>query len=159
MPKSNSKPASAPARKARLSTDSSPYYQLWVLTNLTAKPFASLFGNRFNLNLTEWRVMLTIADHPGISAQALSDYCGLDKMSISRVVRSLEAQGRLMREGNESDRRMLHLYLTDDGWAVYDEIARAALEREKNVYAALSRDELRSLHDMLARLSARAREG
>lgn len=158
MPSPTSSAPPIPSRKPRLSTAKSPYYQLWVLTNLTAKPFPALFGNRFNMNLTEWRVMLTVADYPGISAQELADYSGLDKMSISRVARSLEAQGRLLREGNESDRRMRHLYLTDEGWAVYDEIAKAAITREKQVYTALTKDELHSLHDMLGRLSARARE-
>ena len=153
------KPASRARRKAWVSTEHSPYYQIWVVTNLTARPFAALFGNRFHLNLTEWRVLLTVADRPGISAQELSDYTGLDKMSVSRTVRHLEAQGRLVREGNASDRRRRHLDLTDDGWAVYEEIARAAVRREQQIYAGLSAAELATLRVLLSKLSARAREG
>lgn len=148
----------APSRQARLATQQSPYYQIWVLTNLTAKPFATLFGNRFHLNLTEWRVLLTVADRPGLSAQELSDYTGLDKMSVSRVVRHLEAQGRLVRQGSESDRRMRHLDLTDEGWAVYDEIAAAAVAREAQIYASLSPEEMQTLHRLLGKLSDKARE-
>lgn len=148
----------APSRQARLATQQSPYYQIWVLTNLTAKPFAALFGNRFHLNLTEWRVLLTVADRPSLSAQELSDYTGLDKMSVSRVVRHLEAQGRLVRQGSESDRRMRHLDLTDDGWAVYDEIAAAAVAREAQIYATLSPEEIETLHRLLGKLSDKARE-
>ena len=133
------KPASRVRRKAWVSTEHSPYYQIWVVTNLTARPFAALFGNRFHLNLTEWRVLLTVADRPGISAQELSDYTGLDKMSVSRTVR--------------------HLDLTDDGWAVYEEIARAAVRREQQIYAGLSASELATLRVLLSKLSARAREG
>ena len=153
------KPASRVRRKAWVSTEHSPYYQIWVVTNLTARPFAALFGNRFHLNLTEWRVLLTVADRPGISAQELSDYTGLDKMSVSRTVRHLEAQGRLVREGNATDRRRRHLDLTDDGWAVYEEIARAAVRREQQIYAGLSASELATLRVLLSKLSARAREG
>ena len=79
----------SPPRKAILATRDSVYYQLWVLSNLTARPFPK-FGARFEMNLTGWRMMVTIADRPGISAQELSDYSGLDKMSVSRAVRSLE---------------------------------------------------------------------
>ena len=153
------KPASRAARKAWVSTEQSPYYQIWVLTNLTARPFAALFGNRFHLNLTEWRVLLTVADRPGISAQELSDYTGLDKMSVSRTVRHLEAQGRLVREGNAADRRRRHLDLTDEGWSVYEEIARAAVRREQQIYAGLSAAELATLRLLLSKLSVRAREG
>ncbi|MBT9486079.1 MAG: MarR family transcriptional regulator [Rubrivivax sp.] len=153
-------PAKSPPvrRQALLSTADSPYYQLWVLSNLTAKPFPR-FGAQFHLNLTEWRIMLTVADRPGISAQELADHSGLDKMSVSRAVRGLEAQGRLAREGSETDRRMRHLSLTDAGWLVYTQIARAARAREAQVYSELSPAELDSLREMLKKLSRQARLG
>lgn len=156
------KSARAPVRAdaghvTRLSTEHSPYYQIWVLTNLTAKPFAALFGQRFHLNLTEWRVLLTVADLPGVSAQALADYTGLDKMSVSRVVRSLEAQGRMVREGSESDRRMLHLYLTEEGWKVYEAIVASAVQREAQIYAGLSAGERQTLQRLLRKLLTGAR--
>jgi len=148
-------PSTSP-RKAVLATGESLYYQLWVLTNLTAKPFPR-FGARFDMNLTDWRMMVTVADRPGISAQELSDYSGLDKMSVSRAVRSLEDQGRLVREGSETDRRMRHLYLTDAGWKVYDEIAAAAVSREAEIYAPLSANERATFRRLLKKLSDQAR--
>jgi DNA-binding MarR family transcriptional regulator len=154
------RPAKAKAntpRRSQLSTHDSPFYQLWVVTNLTAKPFTATFGKRFHLNLSDWRILLTVADAPGISAQALADYCGLDKMSVSRVVRNLEAQGRLVREGNEADRRMRHLYLTDDGWSVYNEVAASAVLREAQLYAALTPAELGRFKALLLKLSTQAR--
>lgn len=144
--------------RALLDTQASTFYQLWVLTNLTARPFGVLFGRRFHLNLNDWRIMVTVADRPGITAQALADYSGLDKMSVSRGVRNLEAQGRLMRDGNEADRRLRHLFLTDTGWTVYTEIARAAARREADLYRALTPAELRDFHRLLTRLTAHARE-
>ena len=143
-------------RKVILRTADSPYYQLWVLSNLTAKPFAR-FGAEFHMNLTDWRIMVTVADHPGITAQELSDYSGLDKMSVSRAVRSLEAQGRLVREGNEADRRMRHLSLTGQGWSVYGEIVQAAVAREAQIYSLLSPRELATLRRLLKKLSRQAR--
>lgn len=145
------------AKRALISTENSPYYRIWVLTNVTGKPFGLRFGERFDLNLTEWRVLLTVADKPGITAQTLSDFTGLDKMSVSRVVRKLESQGRLARENSEADRRSFHLSLTDEGWAVYGEIAQAAIKREAHVYATLSDKELDTLHKLLGKLLLQAR--
>ena len=153
-------PRSAPragTHRSLLSTADSPYYQLWVLSNVTAKPFAKRFGARLHLNLTEWRILLTVADRPGTTAQELSDYSGLDKMSVSRAVRGLEGQGRLVREGSVADRRMRHLYLTEAGWTVYTEIASAAVEREAQIYSELSAGELQLLRELLAKLSRQAR--
>jgi len=146
-----------PVHHTLLSTEDSPYYQVWVLTNLTGKPFGALFGERFDLNLTDWRILLTIADKPGISAQGLADYTGLDKMSVSRVVRKLEAQDRLVRENSEADRRSFHLNLTESGWAVYEEIGVAAVRREAQIYAGLTASEFKTLHKLLGKLSVRAR--
>jgi len=156
-------PRAAPSVSARtrpqqalISTHESAFYQAWVVINLTAKPFAATFAKRFHLNLTDWRVLLTLADAPGNTAQGLADYCGLDKMSVSRSVRNLEAQGRLVRLGSEADRRMRHLYLTDAGWEVYRVIAGAAVRREAELYKALTASELRSLRTLLLKLSAQA---
>ena len=150
--------AGASTRRALLDTQGSTFYQLWVLTNLTARPFGSLFGRRFHLNLNDWRIMVTVAAHPGITAQVLAEHTGLDKMSVSRGVRNLEAQGRLSRDDNESDRRLRHLYLTDEGWTVYAEIARNAVRREADLYRGLSERELRDFHRVLVKLNAHVRE-
>jgi DNA-binding MarR family transcriptional regulator len=148
----------AGSHEALLRTQQSAFYQVWVLTNLTAKPFAVLFGRRFHLSLNDWRIMLTVADHPGVTAQELADYTGLDKMSVSRGVRHLEAQQRLARGGNEADRRLRHLFLTDEGWDVYTEIAHNAVRREAELYRALAPSELREFHRLLMKLSSHARE-
>ena len=79
------------------------------------------------------------------------------RASNPRAVRSLEDQGRLVREGSDTDRRMLHLYLTDAGWAVYDEIAIAALAREAEIYSPLSTNELATFRRLLQKLSDKAR--
>lgn len=143
---------------AVLSTRDSPFYQLWVVTNLTAKPFAASFAKRFDINLTDWRILLTIADAPGCSAQALAEYCGLDKMSVSRAVRNLESQDRLVRKGNEADRRMRHLHLTNKGWAVYNAIATSAVAREAELLSALTAAELSAFRKLLAKISKQARK-
>lgn len=156
-PRSGGGGRARPARRALISTENSPYYRIWVLTNVTGKPFGQRFGERFDLNLTEWRVLLTVADKPGITAQTLSDFTGLDKMSVSRVVRKLESQGRLARDNSEADRRSFHLSLTDEGWAIYGEIAQAAIKREAHIYAGLSENELKTLHKLLGKLLLQAR--
>ena len=153
------RPAKARARKPLLSTRDSLIYQLWVATNLTARPFSVSFGKRLRINLTDWRILLTVADAPGTSAQALAEYCGLDKMTVSRAVCNLEAQGRVVRQGNETDRRMRHLYLTDAGWSVYDAIVASAMAREAELSKALTSAEVSRFKALLLKVSTQARNG
>lgn len=143
----------APARhRARIRTARSPFFQLLVLANLTARPFHERFGRRLRMSLSEWRVLLVVADRPGITAQDLADYIGLDKMSISRAVRGLAARGRLARQASARDRRRLHLSLTAAGWRVYEEIASSGLARERAVFGALPAGERGKFFDQLTRL-------
>src|SRR5258708_21507694 len=39
-----------------LPINQSLFFRMVLAVNLTARPFARLFGRRYNLNLTEWRV-------------------------------------------------------------------------------------------------------
>jgi DNA-binding MarR family transcriptional regulator len=155
MTRTRSRASAAP--RARIRTARSPYFQVLVFTNLTAKPFHERFGKRLRIGLPEWRVMMVVADRPGITAQELADYTGLDKMSVSRAVRALQARGRLQREQSAADRRRLHLALTPAGWKIYATIADTGLERERQMFAALSARERRTFAALLAKLLARAR--
>jgi len=140
-----------------IKTERSPFFQLLVLANLTARPFYERFGRRLHLSLSEWRVLLVVADRPGISAQDLADYIGLDKMNVSRAVRGLEARRRLTRRASPRDRRRFHLYLTPEGKRVYDEIAVSGLGRERAVFGALPPRERRAFFAKLTLLVARTR--
>lgn len=149
----------APAKRhrARIRTARSPFFQLLLLANLTARPFPERYGRRLRLSLSEWRVLVVVADRPGITAQDLADYIGLDKMSVSRAVRALAARGRMARKASARDRRRLHLFLTEAGWRVYDEIASSGAARERAVFAALGAREQRAFYDQLVRLVANTR--
>jgi DNA-binding MarR family transcriptional regulator len=148
------KPRTAPAKRhrARISTERSLFFQLLVLANLTARPFHERFGRKMHMSLSEWRVLLVVADQPGITAQDLADYIGLDKMSISRAVRGLMARKRLKREASARDRRRLHLSLTEEGWRDYDAISASAVVRERAVFDALDAKEQKEFFERLRRL-------
>jgi len=160
---SRNPPRAADAIAARrdpvpIKTARSLFFQLLVLANLTARPFYERFGRRLHLSLSEWRVLLVLADRPGISAQDLADYIGLDKMSVSRAVRGLAARRRLERRASDSDRRRFHLFLTAEGRRVYDEIAASGVERERAIFGALPPRERRAFFAALTLLVGRTRK-
>jgi len=150
-------PKKSARHRPRIRTARSPFFQLLVLANLTARPFQERFGRRLRLTLSEWRVLVVVADRPGTTAQDLADYIGLDKMSVSRAVRGLVARGRLKREASAEDRRRLNLELTEKGWQVYDAIAASGLARERAVFAGLDARVRKDFFAQLAHLVARTR--
>ena len=75
--------------------------------------------------------LLTLHQHPGITAAELGKLCEKDKAAISRTVTELEQAGMIHREEDLGAYRA-HLYLTDAGLAVAEKVkARTVLAVEK----------------------------
>jgi len=137
--------------------DDSLFFKLLLLVNLTARPFSLLYEKRFRITLTEWRVLLTVASRPGLSAIEVGEALGMEKMNVSRAVRSLEKSGRLMRKPHKTDGRSSALAPTAAGRALFATIGPAALKREDLLLAGLSDKERTLMSKLLDRLIEGAR--
>lgn len=82
------------------------------------------------MTIWEWRVIAILGEGEPMTSQAISDSAAMDKVSVSRAVRSLEERGLVERKRNAADRRSRLLCLTEAGRCIYEEIAPVALERE-----------------------------
>jgi DNA-binding MarR family transcriptional regulator len=71
--------------------------------------------NQFNLSATRYYALLHINEEPGISLSQLSDRLLCDKSNITRIIKSMEADGLVRRQPHEQDGRTLRLYVTDYG--------------------------------------------
>ncbi len=116
-------------------------FRLIVLLNLITKPFNASHGAQHDISLSEWRCIMWLAAHPGSSGQATANGIGLDRMSVSRNLRSLETKGRVSRVADKKDRKRWQWRLTKSGWAIYDAIVPGAILRDQTFTGALNRDE------------------
>jgi len=127
-------------------------HRLLRLVNLLSRPFQERFGTRYDLSLTEWRVMMALAARPGATATEISDWSGLHVMNVSRSVARLVRQGRVLRAVDPADRRRALLRLSRRGQALFDLIAPSAQAREDMVRAVLSDSEAAAFRVMIDRL-------
>jgi DNA-binding MarR family transcriptional regulator len=134
--------------------DSSVFFKLIRLVNLTARPFNEVIGKHYELSLNEWRVMVVLASHPGCFATDVVDYTGLDKMSVSRALSALGKAKRIDRVADEFDARRAHVSLTPTGLDVFERISESAAQRESVMFASLSEVEITRLEVTLDKLSA-----
>ena len=56
-----------------------------------------------------------IYDHPGATAQEMADCIRVDKATLTKCIRKLNEVGYLRIVSDEADRRVKHLYLTEQG--------------------------------------------
>jgi len=73
-------------------------YRLSVLSNRISQEIARLYADRFQLNVTEWRLLAVLGRYPDLTATELVERTAMDKVAVSRAVASLVADGRLTRK-------------------------------------------------------------
>ena len=128
-------------------------YRLSVLSNRISQDIARLYADRFELGITEWRVLAVLGRYPGLSAGQLAERTAMDKVAVSRAVASLLAAGRLKRDTHGDDRRRSVLELSEEGYRVYAEVAPAAIAYERRLLACLSPEDQAALSRLLQQLA------
>ncbi|MBS0230193.1 MAG: MarR family transcriptional regulator [Proteobacteria bacterium] len=137
-------------------------YRLSVLSNRISNAIAREYSRRFDLGVTEWRVMAVLGHAPDLSAVEVARRTAMDKVAVSRAVASLIAAGRLLRRLDAGDRRRSLLRLSKAGYAIHDQIAPLALGFERQLLGELDtaeRSRLFRLLDRLDELELRAEGG
>ncbi len=142
----------APSALRALPIDSSLFFKLVRVVNLTARPFVETLSGAHQLSLNEWRVMIVLANHPGVAARDLVDMTGLDKMSVSRALGALDRHRRVTRKPDAHDARRTLLWLNAAGMALYRTIGTPAVARESQLFGGVSAAEMAQLDHTIDKL-------
>jgi DNA-binding MarR family transcriptional regulator len=129
-------------------------YRLSILSNTVSQSIATEYQDRFELSMTEWRVMTILARFPEISAREVVDRSAMDKVAVSRAVARLVNAGRVDRGIHDGDKRRSVLQLSEAGWAIHDEVAPLARAHERDLLAKLEDGEREQLERILDKLLA-----
>lgn len=137
---------------ARLALERFLPYRLSVLSNRISGSIARAYSQRFDLGVTEWRVMAVLGRSPDLSANQVAQRTAMDKVAVSRAVARLLESGRLLRSVDDDDRRRSVLRLSEAGYAIYDQIVPLALGFEQQLLGDMPADERTLLFRLLDRL-------
>jgi DNA-binding MarR family transcriptional regulator len=149
-----SRPAPATDEHAGLRLERFLPYRLSVLSNRISHAISSIYGERFGLGVTEWRVMAVLGREPGLSANQVAERTAMDKVAVSRAVARLTEAGRLTRDTHGGDRRRSVLALSEEGQRIYETVAPMALAFEARLLEGFSEEDLALLYRLLDRLDA-----
>ena len=128
-------------------------YRLSVLSNRASTAIAREYSQRFDLGVTEWRVMAVLGRFPGLSANQVAQRTAMDKVAVSRAVARMLDNRRLLREVDGDDRRRSVLALTDEGFRVYDEVAPMVIEYHQRMLEPLTEEERMMLDRLIDKLA------
>lgn len=131
-------------------------YRLSLLSNTVSRAIATSYAERFDLSISEWRVIAVLSQFPGISAAQVAERTAIGKVAVSRAVSRLIKSQRIQRRFADADRRRSILELTDQGHAIYVEIRPIAQRYEDTLLNGLSETERRQLDALLTKLTSTA---
>lgn len=128
-----------------------PAYINWISNKLSrgaSQHYLSLFG----VGIEAWRLLVELAAKGKTTAQDASRALGMNKASVSRAMKSMQAQGLIALSLDSSDGRLRHARLTPKGRSLHLRIEELALHREQAFLSVLGAHERELLLGMLRRL-------
>jgi DNA-binding MarR family transcriptional regulator len=126
-------------------------YQVTVLADRIARRTSSIV-KRYELNLSQWRVLAAVAEVPGRTSVEVVTITPMDKGIVSRATKALLELNLLQRVASQSDGRISHLHMTDRGQTLYQTILPQVLNILEGVGAQFDANELERLSEQLKAL-------
>ncbi|MGG2140475.1 transcriptional repressor MprA [Symbiopectobacterium sp. RP] len=112
------------------------------------------------INETLFMALITLESQESRSIQPseLSAALGSSRTNATRIADELEKRGWIERRENDSDRRCLHLHMTDEGKAFLDRLLPPQHQSLHFIWSALEKDEQKQLEVLMRKLLVRLDE-
>lgn len=91
-------------------------------------------------------------DHPGASPQEMVEYIRVDKATLTKIIKKLTEVGYIEVIGDESDRRVKHLYLTEKAIPAAKQIKKIHADFYSTLSAGISPAELTAAEETLQKM-------
>ncbi|WP_127556705.1 MarR family winged helix-turn-helix transcriptional regulator [Saccharospirillum alexandrii] len=128
-------------------------FLLTATANKLSTGASRVYREKFDIGITDWRILAMLAVEPNITAARICTVIGLDKAATSRALLNLRKRGFVQEsKHHNTDKRSTVIQLTDSGKNVHDEIMKVALMREQKLLEAFSESEAEQLVDYFQRL-------
>jgi DNA-binding MarR family transcriptional regulator len=127
-------------------------FRLNRLAAEVSRALARVYGERFGIDIPEWRVIATLGDRGRARAQDIALSTRMHKSMVSRAVARLTELGWIARTDGAKDRREAPIALTPAGCAVYRQLVPIVLDYQDRLLASLSEGERRMLERLLDKL-------
>jgi len=127
-------------------------HHLLKLTNRLMAPFSTHLAHRYRISLNEFRLLMSIGAVGRTASHEVAARTGVNAMSVSRAVATLEKHGRVKVETDTANRRRKWLTLTEEGERLFHAMLPQADKVAVFLFAELDREERASLEAMVGRM-------
>jgi DNA-binding MarR family transcriptional regulator len=117
-----------------------------------SEQLATLYAERFGIDIPQWRVLATLSTGNGWTAKAIVASTRTHKSTISRAVEALTERGLIERVQSPDDKRTYRLRLTTQGRRLLREIEPMVLDYERRLMEELGETDGRRLEKAISSL-------
>lgn len=130
-------------------------HRLLKLTNRLMAPFSTHLAHRHKISINEFRLLMTVGALGRTASHEVVELTGVNAMSISRAVATLQKHGRLDVEVDAGNRRRKWLSLSEEGERLY-QLMRPQTETVAHyLFGQLKESELAGFEQIVERLIER----
>ncbi|PJZ51939.1 MarR family winged helix-turn-helix transcriptional regulator [Leptospira adleri] len=108
--------------------------------------------NGIDISQEQWFLLNKIAQSEGLTQGDLTDDLFGDKPNISRMVEKMEQKGWIKRLNDNSDNRILRLYLTKKGNTTHERMMDIVGKERSKIYAGLSSKDFKEFERIIGLL-------
>lgn len=141
----------APDPEAFLLEDFLPH-RLAVVSARAHRLFSRAYAERAGVSVAEWQVLSVLARSGDLSATDVARKAAMDKVKVSRAVRSLLERRLLRRAEDRHDRRVRRLAVTALGRRAHAAVVPLAQALESEMLGPLPAEDRQRLRAALSRL-------
>lgn len=138
-------------------------HRLLKLNNRLMQPFSLYLSHRYNISLNEFRLLMAIGRLGASASHELAEHTGVNAMSVSRAVSTLQRHGRITVEPDPGNRRRKVLKLTPEGRRLYEVMRPQTQTVAEYLLSDLPKADLAKfdhlVSDLIARLEATDEKG
>lgn len=108
--------------------------------------------NEIGITAGQPKILDYLARHSGCSQKELSKYCHIEPATATSILSALERQELIYREANQHDRRILNVYLTEEGIRRQKQVRMIMEQIDEQCFEGFSDQEREQTIDYLNRI-------
>jgi DNA-binding MarR family transcriptional regulator len=124
-------------------------HRILKLSNRLMAPFSTHLSHRYRISLNEFRLLMSIGKLGSAASHELAEITGVNVMSVSRAVATLERHGRITVAPDPANRRRKTLKLTEEGQRLYDIMRPQTGKVVDYLFSRLDEDDVAQLDRLL----------
>ena len=104
------------------------------------------------ISLDQWLVLGPVWKNDGISQKEISEYCGKDKTSVTKIIDTLEKKNLVVRVTDQLDHRVKRVVLSQKGRELFLSALPVMAQTRDELRSGISDKEIEALKSILSKI-------